>query len=768
MKREDVENSDKRGVYIGYLEELARSNLLGPVLPASLEKLQRDATLEGDTIRILKLCEEHLKRLLDFQVTSFFLAGDQDSEFELVKVDPESEKLEIEKEIDEQMENGNFAWAVNQNRPVVVKSKKFKKSLVLHALATKSRVQGMFAGVLTREDEDVHESALYPLSIILQNTSYLIERAALRKSISGENKNLEQIVQKRTQSLEDQIHELKQEIAYRRLAGESLVAAKEEAERAACVKNDFIANISHEFRTPLNAILGYCEILRSETMKFNRPDILEDLRSMETSGRHLLKLFNDILDYSKIQAGKMDVNLEDFKVLGLVGDVMDAIRPLARKNRNTISVASQEIVDVMFSDSGKVRQLLLNLLGNACKFTEDGSVSLKVTRETRNQIEWLVFSVSDTGIGISSEMIPELFKEFSQAESVARRYGGAGLGLSISRGLCRMLGGEITVTSELGKGTVFTARLPVNAAETESGCASERKKVPPAGKTGESPAAEELEVHEFPPPPKPGDAASAEEKRKIFLAIADDQSILDPMRRFMEMEGFTVHTALNAAEGLRLARKIPPDIITLDATVSENDGWSVLSELKEDPCLSHIPVVMITAAGERDRAAAAGAADLLTKPVEWDRLRAIIKGLREPAPASLKVLVVEDDAVNRSALCRILRREGMQALEAEDGVQAMNLMETETPGLILLDLVLPECNGFDFLKIISQNGRWRRIPIIVVSARELSREDLKKLKTEVDCIFQKGNYSRGELLREIQTLAEKSTKQRCESSHFFS
>ena len=348
-----MESNEKKEARIGYLEKLARSNLYGLGLMASLGELQHDASMACDMTRILKLCGEHLEQLLDFQVMSFFLVSD-DSGFELVQVNPESEKSDLQKEIDEQIENGSFAWAVNQNRPVVVKSKRYGKSLILHVLATKSKVRGMFAGILTREDKDIQETVLYPLSIILQNTSYAIEAASLHKLISDQNKNLEEIVQKRTQSLEEQTHELKQEVAYRRLAEESLVVAKEEAERAARAKSDFIANISHEFRTPLNAILGYCEILQYETKKFNRPDIIEDLKSIEVSGRHLLVLFNDILDFSKIQAGKMDLNLEDFKVLSLVEDVMSTIRPLARKNRNTISVTSQGNVRTMFSDSGRV------------------------------------------------------------------------------------------------------------------------------------------------------------------------------------------------------------------------------------------------------------------------------------------------------------------------------------------------------------------------------------------------------------------------------
>jgi signal transduction histidine kinase/DNA-binding response OmpR family regulator len=748
-----MENNEKKEARIGYLEKLARSNLYGLGLLASLGELQHDATMACDTAQILKLCGEHLEQLLDFKVMSFFLVSD-DSNFELVQVNPESEKSNLQKEIDEQVENGNFAWAVNQNRPVVVKSKGYGKSLILHALATKSKVRGMFAGILTHEDKDIQETILYPLSIILQNTSYAIEAASLHNLISEQNKNLEEIVRKRTQSLEEQTHELKQEVAYRRLAEESLVVAKEEAERAARVKSDFIANISHEFRTPLNAILGYCEILQYETKKFNRPDIIEDLKSIEISGRHLLVLFNDILDYSKIQAGKMDVNLDDFKVLSLVEDVMASIRPLARKNRNTISVTSQGNVRTMFSDSGRVRQVLLNLLSNACKFTENGSVSLKVASETINQTEWLTFSVSDTGIGISQKMITQLFKEFTQAEnSTARKYGGTGLGLAISRRLCQMLGGDISVKSELGKGTVFIAKLPVDATESGTDSAAAMSEASPSETTtslaGES---------EFQAPhsagPQQEDVPSGKNK-EVLLAISNGPAECDLIRRFMEMEGFRVYTALNADEGLRLAREVRPDVITLDVLMPEIEGWTVLSQLKDDPRLAPIPVVLLSVEDEKEKAIELGAADLLTKPIDWDQLLEVIKRHMKSGPISSPILVVEDDATNRGALCRVLRREGLEVLEAVDGNVAMSLMETETPGLIILDLILPEFNGFDFLEEIGRNGHYQRIPIIVITAKELSNEELKHLKKEVDCIFQKGDYSRNDLLKEINTLMGK-------------
>jgi len=635
---EDLEPRKKKDVRMGYLEKLARSNLYELGLLASLGELQHSATLKGDTTRILQLCMEHLKRLKDFQVMSFFMVHDDDFDFALTEVDPESEGSRIKKEIEEQIENGGFAWAVNQNRPVVVKSKGYGKSLILHVLGSKSQVRGMFAGVLMIEDGDINESALYPLSIILQNTSHALEGVALNKMISDQNKNLEEIVRERTKALEEQTFEFKQEIAFRRLAEESLVVAKEEAERAARVKSDFIAKISHEFRTPLNAILGYCEIIQFETKKLNLPEIEEDLRSIEVSGRHLQGLFNDILDYSKMQAGAMDVNLENVKVMSLVEDAMSTIRPLARKNRNTISVTQQGFVNTMFSDPGRVRQVLLNLLGNACKFTEEGTISIKVASETIEKAEWLTFSISDTGIGISQEMIPQLFKEFTQSEnSVSRKYGGTGLGLAISRRLCQILGGDISVKSELGRGTVFTVRLPADASATEKPPVEQAERAGPAPAIDEGSLIREPELAELPPPQSRG--------------------------------------------------------------LQKVDGGSSSNKKRET------------------------------------------------------ILVVEDDATNRGALCRILRREGWEVAEAEDGGKAMNFLEIEKPGLILLDLVLPEVDGFDFLSKFEQNGHGHDIPIIVLTGKELSAEEMKLLWDKVGYVFQKGNYSRNDLIEKIRSLS---------------
>jgi signal transduction histidine kinase len=641
-EREDMKPKGKKDVRIGYLEKLARSNLYELSLLASLGELQHPAILKGDTPQVLKHCEEHLKRLMDFQVISFFMVQDDDPDFTLTEVDPESEESRIRKEILAQVENGSFAWAVNQHRPVVVASREYGKSLILHVLGTKSRVRGMFAGVLKGEDGNINESALYPLSIILQNTSHALESAALNKMILDQNENLEAIVRERTKTLEEQTCELKQEIAFRRLAEESLVAAKEEAERAGRFKSDFITKISHEFRTPLNAILGYCEIIQFETKNFNLPKIDEDLRAIEVSGRHLLGLFNDILDYSKMQAGVIDVNLENVNVMSMVEDAMSTVRPLARKNRNTISVTQQGFVNTMYSDPGRVRQVLLNLLGNACKFTEDGTIALKVIGETIDRTHWLTFSVTDTGMGISQEMIPKLFREFAQSEdSAAHRNGGTGLGLAISRRLCQILGGDISVKSELGRGSVFTVRLPADAS-----------------------VGERLPM-----------------ERAEFASTNDVPSLIK------EPE---------------LAGLFPPQ-----SHEAQKNEMGISSEENRKT-----------------------------------------------------ILVVEDDVTNRSALCRILKREGWNVAEAGDGSMAMNILETENPGLILLDLVLPEVNGFDFLEKLEQNGHCGVIPVIVLTAKELSAKEKNLLREKVHCVFQKGNYSRTDLIEEIYGLIEPSSDPR--------
>ena len=484
-------------------------------------------------------------------------------------------------------------------------------------------------------------------------------------------------------------------------------------------KSEFLANMSHELRTPLNAIIGYSEMLEEEAQDLGQEAFIPDLTKINTAGKHLLELINSVLDLSKIEAGKMDLYLESFSVSGLIRDIAAVIRPLAEKNGNRLGVSCAPDAGEMHADLTKVRQALFNLLSNACKFTERGAVTLTGARERDGTGEWMVFGVSDTGIGMTPEQMTRLFEEFSQADAATtRRYGGTGLGLALSRRLCRMMGGDIAVTSEAGRGSTFTIRLPA----TMTGARAE----PIATAAHETGA--------------PGGPA--------VLVIDDEPAARELMERFLTREGFRVVSAAGGEEGLRLARELRPHAITLDVMMPGMDGWAVLSALKADPELADIPVIMLTMVDDRNLGYALGASDYLTKPVDRERLIAVLRRYRRDLP----VLVVDDDAGFRELMRRVLEREGYTVTEADNGRAGLAELREHLPGVILLDLMMPEMDGFEFLDEFRRHEAWRAIPIVVVTAKELTAEDHERLNGGVARILQKGASSRESLLVEVREL----------------
>jgi signal transduction histidine kinase/DNA-binding response OmpR family regulator len=515
-----------------------------------------------------------------------------------------------------------------------------------------------------------------------------------------------------------------------------LTVAKEAAEQANRTKSSFLANMSHELRTPLNAIIGYSEMLQEEAQDQGQDVFVADLEKIHGAGKHLLALINDILDLSKIESGRMELYLEDFDVHTLVKDVESTILPLMNKNGNTLDIRCEKGLGAMHADVTRTRQVLFNLLSNAAKFTEKGTITLDVSLASGKDGEQVFIRVKDTGIGLTEVQIGKLFQAFSQADaSTSRRYGGTGLGLVISRRFCQMMGGDITVESEHGKGSTFTVRLPRFVADKKAPITIAPGTLTAAG-VAEAIAKEQ---------PKPTGPVTA------VLIIDDEENARDLLGRALMKEGFRVHTAANGEEGVRLAHDLKPDVISLDVLMPGMDGWAVLRALKADSATADIPVVMVSMVDDKDIGYALGASDYVLKPFDREKLLAVLRRYKCEKPPC-PVLVVEDDPATRDVIRRTLEQDGWRVSEAENGRVALQAVEQDSPELILLDLMMPEMDGFEFVSALRRNESSRHIPVVVVTAKDLSPDDRSRLEGHVRRIFQKGAFTREELIREIRRL----------------
>ena len=526
----------------------------------------------------------------------------------------------------------------------------------------------------------------------------------------------------------ESLRSAREELHYRQHELEVLTDEAQSANRA---KSQFLANMSHELRTPMNAIIGYSEMLTDEAEDLGLPQFVPDLKKIRTAGKQLLSLINDILDLSKIEAGKVELNDEEFDLREMIKDVVTISEPLVAKNSNTLEVNVTE--GGMYSDLTRIRQILFNLLSNACKFTQSGIVELTVSSEAASDGDFMKFQVKDSGIGMTPGQVVKVFEAFTQADaSTTRKYGGTGLGLAITKKFCEMMQGTIHVESELGVGTTFTVRLPKRAVKEQ-------------GQSAAVPCAAPRSL-------------SVQESIGHVLVIDDDPVIRELMESFLSRQGYRVTAVDSGPAGLLSARllttrKMKPDVITLDITMPGMDGWSVLSSLRNDPDLREIPVLILTMADNKELGYALGATEYLMKPIDRERMTAVLRKysrLRHEV-----ILVVEDDPHNRDLLRSILTKDGWNVQTAENGRVALERVASTCPGLVLLDLMMPEMDGFAFIEEFRKLPSSAQVPVVVLTAKELTPEDQKRLHGHVARIMVKGEGMES-VLKKIQELVSPS------------
>ena len=492
-------------------------------------------------------------------------------------------------------------------------------------------------------------------------------------------------------------------------------------------KSQFLASMSHELRTPLNAIIGLTDVLVSNPARFGTDKALDPLRRVHRAGTHLLGLINQVLDLSKIEAGKLDLLLENVSILPLVEEVIGTARPLAEQNKNSLAVECPRDLPPIEADAMRLRQIILNLLSNACKFTKSGNIKLQVRRALHEGQHFVEIAVIDTGIGMTAAQMSCLFEEFSQADaSIERQYGGTGLGLAITRRLCQMMGGDVTVTSEPGKGSTFIVRLPFAAARVD-----------------DAPAARD------------GEAVGAEPGRDYVLVIDDNETARALIADYLAQAGFTVITAVDGREGLRRAKQYHPIAITLDVLMPDIDGWTVLAALRGDPELADIPTIIATIVDEQRHGMTLGAVGYLTKPIDREKLVDLIAKYRRPSGPT-RVLIIEDDATQRERIRSWLEPQNWSLIEADNGRVALDRLSECIADVILLDLMMPEMDGFQFVAEMQKHPMWIQIPIIVVTARDLTVEDHARLNSGIEVVLRKESFRPTTLIESIRRVVTQS------------
>jgi signal transduction histidine kinase/DNA-binding response OmpR family regulator/HAMP domain-containing protein len=513
---------------------------------------------------------------------------------------------------------------------------------------------------------------------------------------------------------------------------EELSAKNKEIEKAYKVKSEFLSSMSHELRTPLNSIIGFSSVLLGPSGDPLSPDQRMALEKVLKNGKHLLQLINDILDISKLESGRMMLSVETEDISTILSNCVLIVEPLIQSKRLNLTQDIQQGLPPLTTDIVKVRQILVNLLSNAGKFTEKGGIAITVRQSDAGIVS---FAVKDTGIGIESKNFDTVFEEFQQVDSSStRKYKGTGLGLPIARRLARMLGGDLTVESEIGKGSTFTLTVP--------------SKLPTRLVEMQAPMQMPVPVPQTarPEPPRPPVAISASIPQPLrtgqqvqILSIDDDPDVIEILRKYLVPEGYSLIGALSGDEGLEIASRVKPDLITLDIMMPKKDGWQVLRELKANPETKDIPVIIHSIIDNRPLALSLGAVDVMMKPTDPKRLLTLVK---KHYKSGDQFILVVDDNLDFALACKdLLKRDGFNVKIATRGEEAVKILEESIPSLILLDLVMPGMDGFNVIHALRSKEQWTSIPVVVLTGKSLSDEDHKSLDPFIADYLMKDSFT---------------------------
>jgi len=535
-----------------------------------------------------------------------------------------------------------------------------------------------------------------------------------------ERKKVEEELESHRVHLEDMVNEKTRDLSM----------ARDVALDANRSKSEFLANMSHELRTPMNSIIGFTGRVIKKSGDLLPERQLNNLHTVQRNAHHLLDLINSLLDLSKIEAGKMEVFLEKFKLDSVIREVSELTETLLIDKGLEFATELPDKPVVLYSDKMKIKQILINLIGNAVKFTEKGTVKVSAKKLSDQQMDgdpffdpnsqYICLNISDTGVGMSEEEMENIFEAFQQVDgSMTRKIGGTGLGLTVTKSFTELLDGRINVTSEKGKGTTFSIILPIREEEKDQ-------------------VASPVELNNSP--------QAIPDSNPLVLCIDDNEEAVDLLQGYLVDEGFNVVGALSGQEGLEKARSLNPFAITLDVHMPQKDGWSVLKELKHDPKTENIPVVMVTMMDNKALGYQLGASDYLQKPIMPEVLISSINNILRHQVE--KVLAVDDDPEVLELIRQVLEDEEITVDTAANGLEALAFLKKSIPDIVLLDLMMPQMDGFDVIMRMKEHELWSKIPIVVITAKNLTKKERDLLDKKVVSIVVKEDMTTSDILKQ--------------------